>query len=392
MFIGDGVAEVYEAIGGLWASGISPVDAFFERMIRKAADAYNMPFVEKVLERSANGAFVDYFADKIREAYQKDQERILIADLKSLHDRGDDVSELVGKLTRLTQTTPEPKATGLRSGVEWLDRKLVEIASCKVRPLLPTCSALEGLEIGPGLIMGLGAPPGAGKTALALQVTFDALKLDPSLIAYIAPADTSFDVILNRIISRDTRISYKKLRHNDMEPEERRKAIDALENMRDIVARIKVVDPAGYLELLMLQESPPGLLIVDYLQKFTPPGVEKRAGIDDLMTLLRSLADGGWSVLAISAIKRGEKGSYESKSLGLSSFRESSEIEFNLDSAYVLKEDGESEDKSFVTDVLLECCKNRHGAMKDFPLKFDKPRMEFSHRTIAAFDPFGGDQ
>jgi hypothetical protein len=128
------------------------------------------------------------------------------------------------------------------------------------------------------------------------------------------------------------------------------------------------------------------------LQKFTPRGIEKRAGIDDLMTLLRALADRGWAILAISAIKRGATGSYESKSLGLSSFRESSEIEFNLDSAYVLKDEGEADGKSYVNNVLLECCKNRHGAMQDFPLKFNKPRMEFSHRTIAAFDPFGGEE
>jgi replicative DNA helicase len=394
MFIGDGAGQVFATICDAWEAGIQPADAMFLRVVEAAGRKGGMPkpSLAVVLTRDVTTiGTMNYFAEKIVEAAAEDKKVRLKDQVNQRWKAGEDAWEIIEQLRELEPHT-ESSGVGLRSGLEWLERKLLEIAKAEIRPLLPTCSALEGLEIGPGLIMGLGAPPGAGKTALALQVTFDALKLDPSLVAYIAPADTSFEVILNRIISRDTRISYRKLRHNDMEPAERRQAIEALENMRDAISRVQVLDPAGYCELLMLQERPPGLLIVDYLQKFTPRGVEKRAGIDDLMTLLRGLADRGWAILAISAIKRSATGSYESKSLGLSSFRDSSEIEFNLDSAYVLKHDGEADEKSDVTNVLLECCKNRHGKMQDFPLKFNKPRMEFSFRTNAAFDPFGGDQ
>ncbi len=65
--------------------------------------------------------------------------------------------------------------------------------------------------------------------------------------------------------------------------------------------------------------------------------------------------------------------------MGLTSFKESGEIEFNADSAYVLNDHGPIDPaKPYITKVTLRHVKNRHGQCKDFMLQFHKPRMEFS--------------
>lgn len=45
---------------------------------------------------------------------------------------------------------------------------------------------LARIEVGPGLVLLVGGPPGAGKTAFTMQTVTDALRLTPSLRAISA--------------------------------------------------------------------------------------------------------------------------------------------------------------------------------------------------------------
>ncbi|MFO0851820.1 MAG: hypothetical protein U0871_25130 [Gemmataceae bacterium] len=50
-------------------------------------------------------------------------------------------------------------------------------------PVAEAGSPLAGIEVGPDLVTLLGGPPGAGKTALVMQLVVDALALTPTLKA-----------------------------------------------------------------------------------------------------------------------------------------------------------------------------------------------------------------
>ena len=101
--------------------------------------------------------------------------------------------------------------------VEYLNR----IQDGKLQQLIPQRGVLNGIEIGSGFVSVIGAPPGIGKTALAMQVMFDAIDLDESLRAVVANAETTFDGLLRRELTRITRINSNKIRFGNLDDKER---------------------------------------------------------------------------------------------------------------------------------------------------------------------------
>jgi replicative DNA helicase len=65
--------------------------------------------------------------------------------------------------------------------------------------------------------------------------------------------------------------------------------------------------------------------------------------------------------------------------LSLASFRETSELEYGADSAFIVAptDDSESEGEA-PSRVTLKYLKNRHGEAKDVTLTFDRKRQRFS--------------
>src|SRR5215472_14540046 len=61
---------------------------------------------------------------------------------------------------------------------------------------------LSRLEIGPGIVWLLGGAPGAGKTALALQLAFDAANLTPTLRVLFCNVEMPPDELISRQVAR----------------------------------------------------------------------------------------------------------------------------------------------------------------------------------------------
>jgi replicative DNA helicase len=260
------------------------------------------------------------------------------------------------------------------------DDYLAGLKSGECDQLYSIPAPLDGFEVGPGLISALGAGPGTGKTALASQLLFGALELNSNLVATIANAEMSFRVLARRELVRRTGLQDKRLRFADLSTSDWI-AIDTAANaLRPLLERVRWLEPPYRFEQLkLLQNDLPGFLVVDYLQKFSPDG-EARAGVNAVMALLRHLALDGWGVLALSATTRtsGKSSSgHDSKSLTLASFKESSEIEFNADSAYLLRDNGPIDGKEWLRSIELSCVKNRHGEMAPKDLEFNKAGMRF---------------
>lgn len=279
----------------------------------------------------------------------------------------------------VSEKTNEPPEPTLAPGVSLLDQYRHKLSAGNLPQLLAQHSALDGLEVGFGLLTILGAPPGAGKTALASQIAFDATELDNSLTVYISNAEMDFESLMRRQLAKITRIDSNKIRFGDLDDAQRSQVLEAVDAIRPKLEQFKFFTNPSIDSLVELLDRPPGLVVVDYLQKFSPADRELRVGVNQVCNLLRDLARHGHAVLALSATKRDSRGKHSSAELTLASFKESGEIEFNADSCYVLADNGPVDDGcEYIRRVTLAHLKNRHGGKVDRDLEFHMPRMQFT--------------
>jgi replicative DNA helicase len=99
------------------------------------------------------------------------------------------------------------------------------------------------------------------------------------------------------------------------------------------------------------------------------------------MDYLRQFADAGVAVIVVAAVARSKdskgRSTYHGDALNLASFRESSELEFGSDDAFILVNDPDDD-----TGVILKHLKARHTEAKDIALTFDRPRQRFTPRMM----------
>ncbi|MEQ8847411.1 DnaB-like helicase C-terminal domain-containing protein [Botrimarina sp.] len=250
-------------------------------------------------------------------------------------------------------------------------------------------AVFDPVELGPGLVMLLGGAPGAGKTALAMQWTLDALRLSPALRALVVNVETSPAVLLDRQLSRLSGIPLATVRDRELgELHGDRLAFgfDAIEAVAD---RLAFLAPPFDLPSIATAADGFGadLLVLDYAQRIdTGDRGDKRAGVNVLMDYLRRFAGAGVGVLALAAVGRTKdakgRSSYAAEGLSLASFRESSELEFGCDSAYMLSRGGRPDEAD------LRCLKNRHGEPRDLRLTFDGALQRFE--SLDDFAEFAG--
>jgi replicative DNA helicase len=118
------------------------------------------------------------------------------------------------------------------------------------------------------------------------------------------------------------------------------------------------------------------LIVLDYIQRIPPPGDhgDKRGSVDATMNYLRQFADAGVAMIVVAAVSRGKdskgRSTYSGDALTLASFRESSELEFGADDAFILVPD---EDDT----IVLRHLKARHTEAKDLVLQFDRRCQRF---------------
>lgn len=257
-----------------------------------------------------------------------------------------------------------------------LTQLINDLRSGNVAQLIDMGAELRRMEVAAGLITIIGAGPGTGKTALVMQCIFAALQNDETLRAVIANAEMTFSVLLRRELTRQTRIPSERIRFADLTGDELARITEAGSELLPRLDRVRVMqDDYTVAGLLALCNEPPGILVVDYLQKFASAEVEIRIAVGQVMTALRTLAKCGWSVIAISATSRPPRGS---NGLTMASLRESSEIEFNADSIYLMNDGGAVDGYDYIRQITMSHAKNRHGPTVDIPLEFHQPRMQFS--------------
>lgn len=239
--------------------------------------------------------------------------------------------------------------------------------------------ALETIQVGPGLITLLGGAPGAGKTALSMQLLIDALRLTPNLRAVVCNVEMPPAELLNRQLARLSGVDLSIIRRRQLTAEHSERISAARATLGPLAERLCFVrSPFDLANVAAVADAFDGsLLLLDYLQRIAPPGKhsDKRLSVNSVMDSLRAFADASYAILAIAAVGRTKDGkgrsSYDPTGLGLASFKESGELEYGADSAYLL-----SPDKAGDT-VTLRCLKDRYGEPVDIPFRFDRRRQRF---------------
>jgi replicative DNA helicase len=245
---------------------------------------------------------------------------------------------------------------------------------------------LARIEIGPGTVTLLGGAPGTGKTALTMQFVIDALRLTPNLRAVVCNVEMSAGQLLDRQLARLSGIDLTAIRYRRLGAEHAERIDQAMNTLEPLAERLALVRPPFSLENVAATADDFGaaLLLLDYIQRIPPPGehADKRGAVNATMDYLRQFADADTAVIVLSAIgrTRDSKGrsSYVSEGLGLASFRESSELEYGADDAFLLIPDDDQGD-----GVTLRHVKSRLGAARDIVLTF--------HRKHQRFTPAGSD-
>lgn len=241
---------------------------------------------------------------------------------------------------------------------------------------------LAGVEIGPGLVTLLGGPPGLGKTALSMQWVADGLRLTPALRVIVCNVEMPPAVLIERQIARLSGIPLNDLRYRRLTEEHAARLDVGLRTLEGIADRLAFLRPPFTLKALAAaaDQFDAGLLVIDYLQRVEPgdrsAATDRRGAIDAMMTSLRLFAGAGVAVLAVAAVGRGKdsKGRSAYDGLGLASFRESSELEYGADDAFLLLPDPDDRPGALV----LRHVKSRYGAPTDIPLKFDGRQQQFT--------------
>ncbi len=250
-------------------------------------------------------------------------------------------------------------------------------------PTLYPCGAgeLERFELGPGLVCLVGGAPGAGKTALTMQLVCDALTLTPTLRAVVCNVEMPPSVLLDRQLARLAGLDATLIRQRKLDASHGSKLDAGFDALEFIADRLAFVRPPFSLENIAAAADAfdAGLLVLDYAQRISPPGQhgDRRNSVNALMDYLRRFADAGLAVLVIAAVGRTKdrqgRSSYDADGLNLASFRESSELEFGADSAWLL-----APGKKDSGLVFLRCLKNRHGETEGLGLRFDKRHQAFT--------------
>jgi replicative DNA helicase len=243
-----------------------------------------------------------------------------------------------------------------------------------------TFPELNRFEIGPGLVTLIGGPPGAGKTAFVMQCVIDALRIKTDLRALVCNVEMTPQVLMDRQLARLSGIDATTVRMRSFRDEHQERMETGLLAINQIAPRLAFLNPPYTLGCVAeaAEDFQANVVVLDYIQRITPPGQFKdnRATVNATMNYVRRLADFGLAVVVVAAVSRTKdkagRSSYDSDGLGLASYRETSELEFGADNAWILTaKDAQS---SMMT---LKHLKARHGEQIDLALRFNKSVQSF---------------
>jgi replicative DNA helicase len=254
------------------------------------------------------------------------------------------------------------------------------------------------LALRPRQITCIGGAPNCGKTALLMKMVTAALLLDPHLRAVIACVEMDERILMERTLARLSGVYLGKILKRDRDSlfADRINAVrPQLESLADRLMFVRrpftMVDVRA-----VCDEFQPHIVALDYLQRISADSrlVELRQQVTLTMTATRELADQGPAVLLAAALNRVASSRAQSRAESaddnvndLAAFRDSSDVEYSADDAYVLaKAPGNtvtlSEEAYQPKKLVLSHVKSRNSLTMHIPLTFDGRVQEFTLRKL----------
>lgn len=248
---------------------------------------------------------------------------------------------------------------------------------------------LSSIPLVPGEMTLIGGAPGSGKTGLVYQLLFDALRYNPELNALSVNVEMSYFDLLDRQMSRLANVPLARIRAGTIDKRGAELA-PAVEILRRVGPRIHYAEPPYVMPSIRatVDEVKPAILVVDYIQRIGVPGhQDKRNEMNAALDELRRVADQGVAVLILSSLTRtkGKTGNGYDNSTSLGSFRETGELEYAVDTAFIMSAVREK-DEPF-TKCELKNLKRRHGQRQDIELRADFSIQEFADAPLGSSMP-----
>lgn len=252
------------------------------------------------------------------------------------------------------------------------------------------------LALRPKEITCIGGAANCGKSALMMKMITGAQLLDPSLRVVIACIEMPARILMERTLARLSGVYLGNIlkRQRDDFFAARIEAVRAqLESLADRLMFIK--PPFTMMDVrAACDEFQPHIVALDYLQRIPADLtiLETRQQVTQTMTQVRLLAETGTAVLAIAALNRPASSRAQSRAESnddnvndLAAFRDSSDIEYSVDDAFVLAKapgnvvtvDGEEYRPK---KLILRHVKSRNSLTMHIPLTFDGRLQEFTLR------------
>jgi replicative DNA helicase len=241
-------------------------------------------------------------------------------------------------------------------------------------------SPLKAIQAGPGRVTTLGGLPGGGKTAFIMQLMTDGLRLSDELRVLVANVEMAPGVLMDRQLSRLSGIDLNIIQERKFQSDHTARLNAGFAELEFICGRLGFVRGPFTFENVAAaaDELEPQILVLDYLQRFqsSASSDDRRGGLDHSMSLIRKFADAGSCVFVVSALSRQKnsqgRSGYDAETLTMAAFRDSSEIEFGTDDAYILTTGKEPSER------VLKHLKSRNGECRDIELEFDGAVQRFS--------------
>lgn len=235
----------------------------------------------------------------------------------------------------------------------------------------------------------LGARPGVGKTAFALNIAQN-ISTTTGLTVAIFSLEMGAESMVDRMLSAEGLIHNHSIQTGNLTDEEWRKVTIAQANLAsapiyiDDTAGIRITEIRSRARKLAKETNNLGLILIDYLQLITGTGRENRQQeVSEISRQLKILAkELKVPVLALSQLSRGLEQRQDKRPV-LSDIRESGSIEQDADIVaflyrddYYRSEDEEDVEPNNKIEVIIE--KNRSGPRGTVELLFQKEYFKFS--------------
>ena len=290
--------------------------------------------------------------------------------------------ELMKDALRELEELEKPEDDGKLNGT--IDRLLEELET-EIEPGIlsyPKIDDIFGGGMFGGMLITIGARPGVGKTAYAINLAMEAMNRQPDLAVDFFTLEMSKIQMIKRFISRMCEINSMKFRNPKLTLKSDEKAKVTASGFQLLGSELRVHDSMFHIREIERQirrrhyevKGKPYIAFVDYLGLVEASDTRqpRHIQVGEITRTLKMLTNElDIPIVLLSQLNRAVENRQDKKP-NLSDLRESGSVEQDSNVVMFLHEDGEDEGKTIVS-----VAKNREGFTGDIEYRFLKSKMYF---------------